>query len=250
MRMRDMFDIASPGLPVVGQTPRLEVRDASLWVDGAERLGPLAFTLPQAGCTMVMGPNGAGKSLLLKLLHGLIEPTRGVIRWDGKDPVETRPRQSLVTQKPVLLRRSTLDNLRFVLQARGLDTGRATELLALVGLADKTQTPARRLSGGEQQRLSLARALATDPEVLFLDEPTASLDPASALIIETIITRVRDAGTRVICISHNPAQAERIGTDILFLHHGRIVEQAAAERFFRAPGTPEAAAFLAGEIVV
>lgn len=250
MRMRDMFHSPAPGLPVVGTAPRLQVRDVTLRVDGAARLEDLNFTLPAAGCTMVMGPNGAGKSLLLKLMHGLIAPTQGRVLWDGAAPETLRARQSLVTQKPVLLRRSTLENLRFVLQARGLDTARAPELLEMVGLGAKAETPARRLSGGEQQRLSLARALATDPEVLFLDEPTASLDPASALIIETIITRVRDGGTRVICISHNPAQAERIGTDVVFLHRGRVVEQASAARFLHDPQTREAAGFLAGAIVV
>ncbi|GAB5470144.1 MAG: ATP-binding cassette domain-containing protein [Rhodospirillales bacterium] len=207
------------------------------------------------GLSVVMGANGAGKSLLLRVLAGLVQPDRGRVLW-GRQPPQRRRRQRLgyVFQKPVLLRRSALANVVYPLRAAGVGATAARDqaLQALAGarLDDLARRPARVLSGGEQQRLALARALALRPEVLFLDEPTASLDPASTLAIEQMILSARAAGTGIVLVTHDAGQARRLADEVVFLHRGRIVERAAAERFFAAPASREAAAYLAGEIVV
>jgi tungstate transport system ATP-binding protein len=245
---------AGPALPLraLGATPLLplSVRDVTLRLGTASLLHDVSFDLSPGGCTMIMGPNGAGKSLLLKLLHGLIAPSAGQIDWAGQAPADATARQALVFQKPVLLRRSVAANLDFVLKARGKDRARRGALLAHVGLADKASQPARLLSGGEAQRLALARALATEPEVLLLDEPTASLDPASVLAIEGIVAAARDRGTRIVFVTHDIGQARRMADDVLFLHRGRAAEHAPAAAFFSAPHSRAARAYLNGEIVV
>lgn len=240
---------AAPGRDRPALLP-LEVRGLELRLGAATVLDGLSFDLGPAGCTVVMGPNGAGKSLLLKLLHGLMPPSAGRIAWGGLAPAAVTARQALVFQKPVLLRRSVAANIDFVLKVRGKDRGRRDALLAHVGLAHRAHQPARRLSGGEAQRLALARALATDPEVLLLDEPTASLDPASVLAIEAIVAEARARGVRIIFVTHDVGQARRLADDVLFLHRGRIVEQSAARAFFPAPRSPAARAYLEGRIVL
>lgn len=246
-------DTASPSRSCAGALPLLPLKARGLRLDfgGSRVIDGIDLDLAPGGCTIVMGPNGAGKSLLLKLLHGLIAPEAGGISWNGaaSGPGTTR-RQAMVFQSPVLLRRSVAANLDFVLAARQKDNSRRDILLERVGLGHKAGQAARRLSGGEQQRLALARALATDPEILFLDEPTASLDPASVQMIETIVREVRDAGIRVVFVTHDLGQARRLADDVVFLHRGRVLEQAPAERFFDAPRAREARDFLAGRIVV
>ena len=226
-------------------------RGLRLGFGGAQMIDGLDLDLGPRGCTIVMGPNGAGKSLLLKLLHGLVIPDAGHISWNGASPgPDITRRQALVFQRPILLRRSVAANLDFVLAARRKDRSKRNALLARVGLDHKAGQAARRLSGGEQQRLALARALATEPEILLLDEPTASLDPASVQMIETIVREVRDAGIRIVFVTHDIGQARRLADDVVFLHRGRVLEHAPAERFFAAPRTSEARDFLAGRIVV
>ena len=227
----------------------LRVRNLSLRIDGTPILRDVSFDLAPQGCTVIMGPNGAGKSLLLKLLHGLLRPSSGEIAWAEQDPMAVTARQALVFQKPVLLRRSVAANIDFVLKARGKPRARCAELLDHVGLTHKARQPARRLSGGEAQRLALARALATDPEVLFLDEATASLDPASVLAIETIVRQARDRGIRVILVTHDIGQARRMADDVLFLHGGHIAEHSAARSFFPDPQSPAARDYLNGRLV-
>ena len=228
----------------------LEVRDLVLRFGEATVLDRLELDLGPTGCTMIMGPNGSGKSLLLKLLHGLMRPTSGRIDWGGEAPEQVTARQSLVFQKPVLLRRSVAANIDFVLKARGKDTAERQALLDHVGLAHKANQPARLLSGGEAQRLALARALATDPEVLFLDEPTASLDPASVLAIEKIVSGARARGVRIIFVTHDIGQARRMADDVVFLHRGRVAAHEPAIDFFPEPRSPEARDYLNGKIVV
>ena len=162
-----------------------------------------------------------------------------------------RARQAMVFQRPVLLRRSVAANIEFALKLRGgPESDRCAELLEHVGLSPLAGKPARLLSGGEQQRLALARALALDPEVLFLDEPTASLDPASVLRIEEIVMAAHRRGTKIIFVTHERSQAQRLADDVVFLHRGRVVEHTAAGRFFDNPETDVARHFLAGRIVV
>lgn len=228
----------------------LKVRDLVLRFGEATVLDRLDLELGPAGCTMIMGPNGSGKSLLLKLLHGLMRPTSGWIDWGGEAPKLVTERQALVFQKPVLLRRSVAANIDFVLKARRKDTAERPALLDNVGLLHKANQPARLLSGGEAQRLALARALATDPEVLFLDEPTASLDPASVLAIEKIVSDARARGVRIIFVTHDMGQARRMADDVVFLHRGRVAEHEPAVDFFSKPRSPEARDYLNGRIVV
>ncbi len=157
-------------------------------------------------------------------------------------------------QRPAMLRRSTAGNVRYALAAAGEPRGtrerRTAELLADVGLSGLERRPARRLSGGEQQRLALARALARDPAILFLDEPTASLDPAATKAIEDIVRAVTARGVKVVMSTHDLGQAKRIGGDIVLLHRGRVIENAPAAEFFAAPRTEEGRKFIAGELLV
>lgn len=228
----------------------LAARGVGLILRGKRVLDGVDLTLSPGGCTVLMGPNGAGKSLLLQVLHGLIDPTEGRVTWNGiAAPAATR-RQAMVFQAPVLLRRSVAANVDFVLRARGGDPALRDALLDRVGLTHKARDPARRLSGGEQQRLALARALATTPEVLLLDEPTASLDPASVLMIERIVAEARETGTRILFVTHDTAQARRLADDVAFLHAGRIVEHGPAAPFFDAPQSSAARAYLDGRIVL
>jgi tungstate transport system ATP-binding protein len=219
---------------------------------GRRLIDGLDLSLSAAGITMVIGPNGSGKSLLLRLLHGLIEPTAGEIAWGGQRPGRSvQKRQALVFQKPVLLRRSVAENIDFVLRLNGR-TGAdyRDQLLSRVGLLSLARQPARLLSGGEQQRLALARALAREPEVLLLDEPTASLDPASVQMIEAIVNEARQAGTRVMFVTHDIGQLRRLADDVVFLHRGRVAEHSSASEFLQSPASEAARAFLAGRIVL
>lgn len=241
-------------LLAAGQAAMMPMRARGLTITAGGRriLDGLDLALSPGGITVIMGPNGAGKSILLKLLHGLAAPRSGEIRYGGA-PLDAghRRRQAMVFQKPVLLRRSVAANVDFALAARGQrDPGRCRALLAHVGLAHLAGQPARRLSGGEQQRLALARALATTPELMFLDEPTASLDPASVLGIERIVQDAAAAGMRIVFVTHDIGQARRIAQDVVFLHRGRVHEHRAAADFFAAPASAAAADFLAGRIVI
>lgn len=244
-----MLDAGAPRGARAALLP-LTVRDLVLRRGGAAVLDRLDLDLGPSGCTVIMGPNGAGKSLLLKLLHGLVAPNAGRIGWGGHAPQDVTARQALVFQTPVLLRRSVAANLDFVLKARGKDRARVAALLAHVGLSHKAGQPARRLSGGEAQRLALARALATDPEVLLLDEPTASLDPASVLAIEGIVAKARRRGVRIVFVTHDAGQARRMADDVVFVHRGRVAEHSAAADFFPEPRSCAARDYLNGRIVV
>ncbi|MGK7294658.1 MAG: ATP-binding cassette domain-containing protein [Candidatus Wenzhouxiangella sp. M2_3B_020] len=229
-----------------------EVRGLVYRAGGANRIDGIDLALPQSSLTVVLGPNGAGKSLLLRLMHGLLEPAAGEILWDGRRLDETmRARQAMVFQRPVLLRRSVAANIRFVLGLRGRATQEAIDsLLAEVGLERFGDQPARRLSGGEQQRLALARALALKPEVLFMDEPTASLDPAATASIESIVNRAHERGVKVIFVTHDLGQARRLADDIVFLDRGRLVEHTPAERFFARPDSRQARQYLSGKLIL
>lgn len=207
------------------------------------------LTIARGACTLILGANGAGKSTLLRLLHGLLAPTQGAIAWGG---LPRRPAgQAMVFQRAVLLRRSASANIRYALRLANVDASesgaRIDDALAEAGLRHLGHRSARTLSGGEQQRLALARAWALRPEVLFLDEPTASLDPKAARAVEDIVRGIHARGTTIVMSTHNLAQAKRLANDIVFLHEGRLVEQSPSPIFFQSPRTPEAAAFLEGE---
>ncbi|MBO21928.1 MAG: ABC transporter ATP-binding protein [Rhodospirillaceae bacterium] len=219
---------------------------------GTRLLDDVGFTLQAGRRTVVLGPNGAGKSLLLRLCHGLLQPTSGGIRW-ARDGRRNARRQAMVFQRPVMLRRSAIANITHALAAHGVAraerTARADAALALAGLSSLARRPARLLSGGQQQRLALARAWATEPEILFLDEPCASLDPAATRSVEALVEGFHTAGTKIVMATHDLMQARRIADDILFIHKGRLLEAGDTEAFFAAPQTAEARAFVAGKLL-
>lgn len=203
--------------------------------------------------TLLIGPNGSGKSTLIRLAMGLMAPTRGRITWGGRAETGGH-RRAIVFQRPVMLRRTAAANIDYALAAGGFPrhgrAARIADLLAQVGLAPLAERPARRLSGGEQQRLALARALARAPDILFLDEPTASLDPAATKAVEDIVRDVAQHGVKIVMATHDLGQARRLGHDIVFMVRGRVRERAGAEQFFTAPATSEAAAFVRGDLVI
>jgi tungstate transport system ATP-binding protein len=232
----------SVGLPI-------RLIDLAAAPGGVPVLSGVDLTLDVGGRTVLLGPNGAGKSTLLRVLHGLIAPCAGSIRWGS---ASVRPRsQAMVFQRPVLLRRSAADNIRYALDLAGVHgadaDARIAEALDEVGLRALATRPARVLSGGEQQKLAFARVWALRPEVLFLDEPTASLDPAAARAVEKIVADIHARGTTIVMTTHNLVQAKRLADDIIFLHAGRVTERTPASEFFASPRSPEAAAFLEGE---
>jgi tungstate transport system ATP-binding protein len=219
----------------------------------ATLLDRVTLTLAAGAPTVLIGPNGAGKTTLLRVAMGLVTPSRGHATWAGQVQPPSR-RRAIVFQRPAMLRRSTGGTIRYALRAAGVARQRwnaaTDELLALVGLQQLRARPARRLSGGEQQRLALARALALDPAVLFLDEPTASLDPAGTKAIEDIIRDIAQRGIKIVMSTHDLGEARRLAGEIVLLHRGRIIEAGAAPAFFDAPRTEEARRFIAGELLV
>ena len=250
-----MLDTAQTADAARSETSSLlpcEVSGLSFEAHGNRLIRGVNLQLHAGLVTMIMGPNGAGKSLLVRLLHGMIEPASGNILWGGRPLDEaTRKRQAMVFQTPVLLRRSVAANIEFVLKLhRQSAPSGVEEILKLAGLADKARQPARLLSGGERQRLAIARALATSPDVLFLDEPTASLDPASTMAIEKTVGQARERGTKIVFITHDVGQARRLADEVIFMHHGRVVEQTCALNFFDYPLSSQARDYLAGKIVL
>lgn len=231
----------------------LRLTSVTFQARGQTLIDGISADLQAAGRSLILGPNGAGKSLLLRLCHGLLRPTAGRIDWAGGNGERVRRRQAMVFQDPVLLRRSAAANIRYPLHLRGTPRGErqaaVDEALARAGLTAVADRPARVLSGGEQQRLAIARAWVTRPEVLFLDEPTSNLDPAATRAIEELILAVARAGTKIVMTTHDLGQARRLADEILFLHHGRLLERTPAADFFAAPRTAEAAAFLKGDLL-
>lgn len=211
-------------------------------------------TLNWHGITVIMGANGAGKSVFLRLLSGLLEPTRGVVVTTGFNQNANDPANiSLVFQRPVMLRRTVLANLEFVLKGTSNTKNQRTEkiykALVIAKLENHEVTQARNLSGGEQQRLAMARAMITSPDILLLDEATANLDPSSTNIVEKMVDDISRKGTKVVFITHDVRQAKRLGDDILFIHEGRKMTHKPAKEFFRDPGSPEAQAYLDGRVL-
>lgn len=229
----------------------IRIRDLRLSKGDRALLAGINLTIEDPGITVIMGPNGAGKTLLLRCLHGLIKPDRGQINLGPLGPECSRDQQAMVFQHPVLLRRTALQNLAFAApELARSEPQRLINALAAVHLADRADQPARMLSGGEQQRLALARALLSQPALLLLDEATASLDPASVLVIESLVKAQSAQGTKVILISHDQGQARRLADEVVFISDGQITEQSPADSFFSAPRTPMAKAYLAGEILL
>ena len=236
----------SSELPVAFQDVTIVAGDVTL-------IGDINLIFLPGLPTVLIGPNGAGKTTLLRAAMGLIPATRGRITWGGRDAAPP-DRRAIMFQRPVMLRRSAIDNIFYALAAanapREARQDRANDLLKLVGLQNLADRPARLLSGGEQQKLALARALARAPTVLFLDEPTASLDPYATKAMEDVVHAVTRLGVKVVMSTHDLGQARRMSGDIVLLHRGRLIESGPAEEFFENPRTPEARKFITGELLV
>lgn len=247
------FDVTH-STPHARQVLPLEAHGLVLAREGRQLIDGVDIALGGTALTVIMGPNGAGKSLLLRLLTGLIEPDEGDVRWAGRAPDRHRaPKLGFVFQKPVMLRRSAVDNVKFALRSRLTRSqrhDRAMTALGRAGLEHLAATPARLLSGGEQQRLAIARALAPEPEVLLLDEPCANLDPASTAAIEALVERERTRGIKVVWVTHDLGQARRVAAEVVFMHAGRLLERAPAADFFDKPQCEAARAYLSGRLVI
>jgi tungstate transport system ATP-binding protein len=230
----------------------LRVEGLCYAVHGRTLLDGLSFQIQAHRRTVVMGPNGAGKSLTLRLCHGLIQPTSGRIEWNGLAQAETSKAHAMVFQRPVLLRRSALANLTHALSLsstpRSARPARGREALERYGLSALAPRPARVLSIGEQQRLAMARAWAMNPQVMFMDEPTAALDPAAKRAVEAMAEAFHAEGMTIVLATHDLAQARRLADDVLFLHNGRLLEHTPAAEFFERPRSEAARSFLKGEL--
>lgn len=231
----------------------LSVRELAYSACGRRLLDGVSFDLALGTRTVIMGPNGAGKSLTLRLCHGLLRPTSGRVLWAGNGGNDAGQRHAMVFQRPVLLRRPARANLVHALAVAGVGyrerhrrAWRALEHFGLVPLAER---PARVLSGGEQQRLAMARAWALQPQVLFLDEPTSALDPAATRSVEEMIQTFHAEGVKVVMTTHDLGQARRLADEVLFIHKGRLLEHTPATEFFERPRSTEGRAFLQGDLL-
>ena len=237
---------ASADLPI-------EFAEVGVLVGDVTILDRISIHISQGAPTILIGPNGSGKTTFLRVAMGLLPPSRGRVTWGGR---ETSPltRRAIVFQRPVTLRRSVSGNLDYALATAGVrrpERGRQiAKLLSLVGLEGLESRPARRISGGEQQRLALARALARDPAVLFLDEPTASLDPAATKAIEGIVRAISGRGVKVVMATHDLGEARRLAGDIVLLHRGVVIESGPADAFFTGPAADTAKRFIAGDLLI
>lgn len=231
----------------------LTVSELRFAARGSELIKGISFSLGPGARTVIMGANGAGKSLTLRLCHGLLKPTGGKVEWAGTASDGAVKRHAMVFQRPVLLRRNARANLIHALSVAGFAwierQARADTALEHFGLTHLADRPARLLSGGEQQRLAIARAWALRPQVMFLDEPTSALDPAATRAIEEMIQTIHADGVKIVMTTHDMGQARRVADEVIFLHHGRLLEQTPADRFFEEPQTEEATAFLRGELL-
>ena len=224
--------------------------DVSIEKNNSKLLGPVSFNLVGSACTIILGPNGAGKTSLLRLLHGLDKPTTGSITWE---PVAKIEEQSFVFQSPVILKRNVIENVYYPLLLKGTPKKeaitKAEYWLEKISLNHKAYEPAISLSGGEKQRMVIARSLIGDPKLIFLDEPTVNLDGKSKSQIENLLKQVINNGTKIIMATHDLGQAKRLGNDILFLHHGKVLEVSSVDSFFKNPKTKDGLTFLRGEIL-
>jgi tungstate transport system ATP-binding protein len=227
--------------------------DVSFTANGVTILDRINLVLMAGSPTVLIGPNGSGKTTLLRMAMGLLAPSSGRISCAGRE-LHPPSRRSFMFQRPTMLRRTAAGNIRYALKAASIPSdrleGRIDELLRMVGLMGLGGRPARRLSGGEQQHLALARALARDPTVLFLDEPTASLDPTATKAFEDVVQSIVAQGIKVVMSTHDLGEARRLAGEIVLLHKGRVIESAAAAAFFNSPQSAEARKFLLGDLLV
>jgi tungstate transport system ATP-binding protein len=230
----------------------LKVENAHISKRGKTIIGPVTFDITKQGFTTIIGPNGSGKTTLLKMMHGLERPKEGTLNWNC-DLELARLHQAYVFQTPILLRRSVIENMIYPLRLKGMKHqqtfAKAKEWLEQINLLEASDLSAKILSGGEKQKLAIARALATNPEVVFLDEPTTNLDGTSTREIETLLKKAIQTKTKIIMTTHDMGQAKRLSDEVMFVYRGKIHEFSAASSFFNKPDSVEARAFLEGDIL-
>ena len=231
----------------------LKIQHLNVAKKGNPILNDIDISIETSGVTIILGPNGAGKSLLLRTAHGLEEPSKGLVRWHKIVPHAQHSWRAYIFQKPVLLRRSVRANLEYVLSIHNVEktdfNKHIQEALEHTGLSHLAERNARTLSGGEQQRLNIARAWVLKPSVMLLDEPTAELDPSGTAAIEQLIATITEQDTKIIMTTHDLGQAHRLAHDILFLHRGKVVEYSLVDEFFTNPKTKLAENFIAGKLL-
>jgi tungstate transport system ATP-binding protein len=227
--------------------------DVTVQHKGKKILGPLSWELTELGCSAILGPNGAGKTTLLRLLHGLQRPRGGSVQWQVKG-ADLYQAQSFVFQSPIVMRRSVVENVLYPLLIRKIPRKMALQQamvwLEKVGLSDFAAMDAKALSGGERQKMALARALVSEPEILFLDEATTNLDGAATAAIEAILKSVIASGCKIVMTTHDLGQARRLADEIVFLHKGLLVENTTTTKFFEKPETALARSFVKGDILL
>lgn len=231
----------------------LQIANLQIAKKGNLLLNNVTLKIESTGVTIILGPNGAGKSLLLRAAHGLEAINKGTIKWNAYKPEPQQAWRSYIFQKPVLLRRTVRANLEYVLSLHDVSKSDYSSLIKVAleqtGLSSIAERNARVLSGGEQQRLNIARAWVLHPKVMLLDEPTAELDPSGTAVIERLIETIAQQGTKIIMTTHDLGQAHRLANDILFLHQGKLVEHTKVSRFFKNAETQLARDFIAGKLL-
>lgn len=247
------LSVVQPAVQATRSEPLLKAQGLCFTAGGRKLIDNVDISIAEGRRTVILGANGAGKSLMLRLLHSLIQPTSGQVQWRGRAVDRAARRaQAMVFQRPVMLRRSVAANLRFALAVRGVSraerAAREAEAMARARLGDLARRPAGVLSGGEQQRLAVARALACKPDLLLLDEPTANLDPASIQAIEALINEAHQEGVTIVLVTHDVGQARRLGDDVVFLHDGRVAETGGATHVLDEPKSEAARAWRDGRL--
>ena len=231
----------------------LRVTDVKINIKSKRLIGPINLEIEQNGISILLGANGSGKTTLLEALHGLRKLSAGKVEWNTSNS-QAAAEQAFVFQSPIMLRRTVAENLAFPLKVRRLSKLTTTTEVMMwakkIGLEDKIKQQAMLLSGGEMQAVAVARALITKPKMLFLDEPTASLDGATKKAIEDILISASSNGTKILMSTHDLGQLKRLARDIIFLHNGIVEAHCSKEEFLTKPPSKAAKQFLAGDIVL
>lgn len=230
----------------------LRMENVSYSINEATLIRNLDLEINSDGTSIILGHNGAGKSLLLKLFHGVIKPNHGKVTWNSQHPNIYQYWRTFLLQRPTFFNQSIEYNIEFVLRIAGIDKNqhkkRCEQALEVCGLTHLRQRNTRSLSGGELQKVSLARAWVLEPSVILLDEPTVALDPPSVISFESIIQQFVNSGSKIIMTTHDLSQAERLANEIIFIDKGTLIEQSDALNFFAGPSSNQAQKFVSGEL--
>ena len=234
--------------------PIIEISDLSFEFNGKALISIEKLIVYEPKITVILGPNGAGKSLLLKLIQGIQKPSAGRIKLRGIPIEENQERLTMVLQAPILLRLSVYYNIAMCMNRSNFFLSSSEKeaiyrMLKKVGLEDKLNVPAKFLSGGEKQKLSLARALISNPSILLVDEPTSTIDPTTTLLIENMIREQSELGTKIIFVTHDINQAFRLANDAVMIYKGKIVEHGSVESFFQKPSSSFTKRYLSGSLL-